>query len=176
MKQIRIDFVMERGWRWIWAAAAVAVLCIAGLVGWQVQKSMKTFRGIEDQIAITKEKMPIPGPPPLPVVDLKHASSEQAAKLLQQDLNKVFSSAENLKEPGVRLRSLTLDNLSSTVRLEFELDALPKASSLTDALNVGYEDRPWQIESVNGAGSNIASGFATTQTFRGLWFAQLDKL
>jgi hypothetical protein len=176
MKQIRIDFVIDRRWLWIWAATTVALLCLAGLVGWQVQKSTKTFRGIESQIAITKEKMPVPGPPSLPVVDLKHASSEQAAKLLQKDLNKVFSSAENLKEPGVRLRSLTLDNLSGTVRLEFELDALLKASSLTAALNAGYEDRPWQMESVNGVGSNIPNAFTTTQTFRGFWLAQLDKL
>lgn len=176
MKQIHINFVIDRGWRWIWAAAGVAVLCLAGLVGWQVQKSMKKLRGIEAQIAVTKEKIPVASPPSLPVVDLKHASSEQAAKLLQQDLNKVFSSAENLKDPGVRLRSLTLDNLTGTVRLEFELDTLSRASSLTVALNAGYEDRPWQLESVNGAGPNIASGFATTQTFRGLWLAQLDKL
>lgn len=176
MKQIRIDFVSDGRWRWIWATATVAILCLVGLTGWHLHKSMKRFRGLESQIVIAKDKMPIADPASSPVVDLKYASSVQAAKLLQQDLNKIFSSAENLKEQGVRLRSLTLDNLSGMVRLEFELDTLPKASSLTAVLNAGYEDRPWQMESVNGVGSNIAIGSATTQTFRGLWFAQLDKL
>ncbi|WP_036838898.1 hypothetical protein [Polaromonas sp. CF318] len=66
-------------------------------------------------------------------------------------MNKVFASAENLKEIGVRLRGLTLNGTAGVLRLEFELDAMPKASAVTEALNGGYESRLWQLESLTGA-------------------------
>jgi hypothetical protein len=88
----------------------------------------------------------------------------------------VFASAENLKETGVRLRNLNLDGAAGVLRLEFELGAMDKASTVTEALNGGYERRPWQLESVTGAGGGSQIGFASAQVVRGLWFVQLSKL
>lgn len=42
--------------------------------------------------------------PVLNPADPRYASAEQAARLLQLDLNKAFAVVENIKEPGVRLR------------------------------------------------------------------------
>lgn len=42
---------------------------------------------------------------------------------------------------------------AGVLRLEFELGAMAKASTVTEALNGGYESRPWQLESVTGGGS-----------------------
>jgi len=65
--------------------------------------------------------------------------------LLQQNRNKVFSSAENLKRIGVLLRGFNLDGTASVLRLGFELDAIQKASAVTEAFNGGYENRPRQL-------------------------------
>ena len=66
--------------------------------------------------------------------------------------------------------------IGQRLRLEFELDAMPTASLVTAALNGGYENRPWQLESVTGAGGGGQIGFASAQVVRGLWFVQVGKL
>ena len=80
-----------------------------------------------------------------------------------QNLNKVFASAENLKEPDTRLRNLSFDGSSSALRLEFEIDSLPRAASVTAILNAGYDSQPWQLESVRASGSGRMVGWAWAQ-------------
>lgn len=72
------------------------------------------------------------------------------------------------------MRSLNLDGTIDVLRLEVELDAMTTASIVTAALNVSYENRPWQLHSMTGGGGQI--GFASTQVVRGLWFVQISKL
>ena len=106
-----------------------------------------------------------------------------------QNLNKVFASAENLKEPDTRLRNLSFDGSSSALRLEFEIDSLPRAASVTAILNAGYDSQPWQLESVTASGSGANGGVGmgtspmsaspfvpTSQSLRGVWSVQLGKL
>lgn len=176
MKAIDIDFVVDKRWRWIWATVAFCALCLAGAVAFYWQKSNEATRDIESRVNLVKQQMAQLNARRVIVADPKQASAEQAVQLLQQDLNKVFASAENLKETGVRLRNLNLDGTAGVLRLEFELDAMGKASTVTEALNGGYESRPWQLESVTGAGGGSQIGFASAQMVRGLWFVQLSKL
>lgn len=150
--------------------------CLMGVAGWQWHQSSQTMRERDRLISIARQDLALLNAPKEMPLSPKKASAEQAAKLLQQDLNKVFSTIEVLKEPGVRLRSLSLDGSSSVVRLEFEIDSVAKATALTAVLNAGYDGRPWQLEGVSSAGNNNAMGFATTQTVRAIWFVELGKL
>jgi hypothetical protein len=176
MKAIAIDFVADKRWRWVWAAAAFCAVCLAGGVVLYWQKSSQVTRDIESRAGLAKQQIAQLNARRVVVADPKQASAEQAVQLLQQDLNKVFASAENLKEIGVRLRNMNLDGAAGVLRLEFELDAIAKASTVTEALNGGYESRPWQLESVTGAGGGGQIGFASAQMVRGLWFVQIGKL
>jgi hypothetical protein len=176
MKSINIDFVADKRWHWVWAAAALGAVCLAGAVGVYWQKTNRALQDIENRTAITQQQITQLNARRVVVADPRQASAEQAVQLLQQDLNKVFASAENLKETGVRLRGLTLDGAAGVLRLEFELDAMPTASIVTAALNGGYESRPWQLESVTGAGGGGQIGFASAQVVRGLWLVQISKL
>ena len=176
MKAIAIDFVLDKRWRWIWAAVAFCAVCLAGAVAVYWQKAIQATRDIESRANLSQQQIAQLNARRVVAADPKQASAEQAVQLLQQDLNKVFASAENLKEIGVRLRNLNLDGTAGVLRLEFELDAMAKASTVTEALNGGYESRPWQLESVTGAGGGGQIGFASAQMVRGLWFVQLSKL
>lgn len=177
MKTIEIDFVADKCWRRVWATAALCAVCLAGAVGVHWQKTNRALQDIESRSASTQQQITQLNARRVLVADPRQANAEQAVQLLQQDLNKVFASAENLKETGVRLRGLTLDGNAGMLRLEFELDAMPTASTVTAALNAGYESRPWQLESVTGAGGGAGQvGFASGQVLRGLWVVEIGKL
>lgn len=176
MRALQIDFIKDKRWRWVWAVGAVSALVLLALTFWKWQYAHQTLREFDDRIGgFTQQAAQMNAVQPV-VVDARQASSEQAAKILQQDLNKVFASTENLKEMGVRLRNLNLDSPAGTLRLEFELDSLPRAASLTAVLNGGYDNRPWQLESVTGANATNTMGIPSAQTLRGLWSVDLRKL
>lgn len=176
MREIRIDFISDRRWRWVWALALLSAACFAGIYARQWHKSSKAAQDTENLISVAKESLALLSAPKEVPLNPKRLSAEQAAKLLQQDLNKAFATIEKLKEPGARLRSLNFDGASGVLRLEFEIDSVANAAALTAVLNAGYDTRPWQLEAVSGAAANNTMGFATAQAMRGLWFAELGKL
>ncbi len=177
MKPLQIDFIPDRRWRVLWAVAAVLGSGIVGATGWHAWQSLQSTQGLQSQIALTKlqvQKLQTQlSPPPNP----RHDSLAQAAKLLQQDLGRAFATIENLKEEGVRLRAVKLDANSGTLQLEYELDAMARAATVTALLNAGYDSRPWRMESVGGAAGNNTGGFAApNQVLRATWVTQLDRL
>lgn len=176
MKPIQIDFIEDRRWQWVWAFAVLFGVCVMAWASWHWQKTSSTVRDAENRIGVAGQQLKLLDAPKEIRLNPRHASAEQAAKLLQQDLNKVFATVENLAEPGTRLRNLSLDGSSGILRLEFELDSMNRAASLTTLFNTGYENRPWQLESVSSVASNNPMGFAVAQVIRGIWTVQLDKL
>lgn len=176
MKPIQIDFIVDKRWQWVWATALIFGVSLMGWASWQWQITSRAVRDTESRIGIAGQQLKLLNAPKEIRLNPRHASAEQAAKLLQQDLNKVFATVENLAEPSTRLRNLSLDGTSGILRLEFEVDSMSRAASLTSIFNTGYENRPWQLESVGGAANNNPMGFATAQTIRGIWTVQLDKL
>lgn len=175
MKPVQINFVPDTRWRRLWAAAALCVLGLIGTAGWYVWQINAAIKELEARIGTAQQQLKdlrLPSP-----TDPRYASAEQAARLLQQDLNKAFAAVENLKEPGVRLRNLHLDAAANALRLEYELDSVGKASTITELLNTGYDNHPWQLESVNTAGGSTQAGFMPmAQAVRGIWAVQLGKL
>jgi hypothetical protein len=110
-------------------------------------------------------------------VDPRRDASLQAAKLLQYDLNKVFATVENLTEPGTRLVSLSVDATASLVKLEYQLDSMPRAASVTAALNAGLDRSLWSLESatITAGQQGHTSGFIPMPV-RANWSAGLDSL
>jgi hypothetical protein len=180
MKPVRLDFIEDRRWRLVWSAALVCALALAGNLIWRLVPIYEA-QG-EEQALIAAAQLQLQNKPTSVQGEAnpRFASLSQAAQLLQQDLNPAFASAENLQEPGVRLRSLTLEAGEGSLRLEYDLESMVKASAITDLLNTGYEQRPWQLESVSGsADSGTVGGMPMTPTtsgFRGVWTVQLKKL
>lgn len=167
MKPVHIEFIENTHWRWVWGAALVASV---GLLAYGVWRADVLHLGTQQETAraaALQTQLQLLRTPPPAQVDPRSNSTQLAAQLLQWDLNKAFAAVENLQAPGARLRGLTLEATANTLRLEYELDAMDKAATITEALNAGYESRPWQLESVSAA---------TAPMFRGQWVAQLKKL
>lgn len=173
MKPIRIEFIEDTRWRAVWTMTVLACTIIVGYTVWQWRVDAAAIKAIEEQIADVKRKA-AEVQAAQNRVDPRGASVKAMTKLLQRDLNKVFAVVENVQEPGVRLRSLSLDESSGSLRLEYELESMAHASTVTTALNAGYERGPWQLENVSGALAQRTGG--GQQAFRGSWSAQLDKL
>lgn len=168
MKPVHIEFIENTRWRWVWGGALVVGGCLLAYCVWRAGQINQATQQESARIATLQTQLQLlrtPAPPAQ--ADPRSASTQLATQLLQLDLNKAFAAAENLQAPGTRLRGLTLEATANTLRLEYELDSMDKASTITEALNTGYEGRPWQLESVSAA---------TAPTFRGQWVGQLKKL
>ncbi len=177
MKPVHIDFIADRRWRSVWTLALVVGLGIVGASGWRAWQTLQSTQALQSQIAQVKQQAQQLQSQLSPPIDPRHDNLAQTAKLLQQDLGKFFAVIENLKEEGVRLRAVNLDASSGTLHLEYELDTLARAASVTALLNAGYETRPWHMESVGAAAGSNAQGFATpVQALRAKWVTQLNRL
>jgi len=181
MKAVQIEFIENQRWRWVWALAVIGCLSLMSALAWRWVQ-LNTVAAQENQrIAALQTQFQQHNTPVQNKVDPRQASAEQAAQLLQQDLNKGFATAENLQEPGVRLRGLTLENTSGVLRLEYDLDSVVKAAAVTEALNAGYENRPWRLEGVSTTADSSIEHRAVISmplapVFRGVWSVQLKNL
>lgn len=176
MKSIRVDFVPRKAWQGIWATAGICVLCVAGAAGWRWMELHTAAQALADQLQSVQQEIQRLRQPVTNAADPRYASAEQAARLLQLDLNKAFAVVENIREPGVRLRNMQLEPGSNTLRLEYELDAMAKTTLITELLNAGYDVPPWQLESVTSMPPSQAGFMAISQIARGIWSAQLSRL
>ncbi len=177
MKPVQIDFIPDQRWRVIWAVAVVLSLGVVGATGWRAWQSLQSTQALQSQIALAKLQAQQLQSQLNPPASPRHDSLAQAAKLLQHDLGKAFATIENLKEEGVRLRAVNLDANSGTLQLEYELDTMARAATVTALLNAGYETRPWRMESVGAAiGSSPAAPMAQVSGMRALWVTHLERL
>lgn len=180
MKPVQIEFIEDHRWRWVWASALVCCLGIVGGLAWRGHQAEQAAQQERARISAVREHLQQLRTPATIPVDPRRTSSELAAQLLQRDLNLAFSTVEHLQEPGARLRGLAWEAAANTLRLEYALDSVLKASAVTEALNAGDDRRPWQLESVGGGGANGASGSVSMVSgppaFRGVWSVQLQKL
>ncbi len=192
MKTLNIQFIHTRHWQGLWC---IALMCFAGLLIIYATRYHTLYTKEQStQVLINqlgKQAAPIPVQPK--PVDPRSANVQLVASTLQNDLNRVFTLVEAVKEPNARLRNLSLDTPSNTLRLEYELDSMARASSVTVLLNAGYPEGPWRLESVNAAAANNAAASFTPVAapgapsavpssapnpgqFRALWSAHTAKL
>ncbi|MDP2369385.1 hypothetical protein [Rhodoferax sp.] len=177
MKPVRIDFIPDQRWRTLWAVALLLALFMLSAAGWRAWQTWKSTQALQSQIALAQHQAQPLQAQLNPPANPRHDSLAQAARLLRQDLGKAFAMIENLKEEGVRLRAVNLDANSGTLQLEYEIDTLARAATVTALLNAGYETRPWRLESVGAAlGGSPAALAAPTTGMRALWVTQLERL
>lgn len=177
MKPVRIDFIPDQRWRVLWAVALLLALSMLGAAGWRAWQTWKSTQTLQSQIAQAQQQAQEFRAQLNPPANPRHDSLVQAAKLLRQDLGKAFAAIENLKEDGVRLRAFNLDANSGTLQLEYEIDNLARAATVTSLLNAGYETRPWRLESVGAVAGGNTPGFAApVQMLRATWVTQMGNL
>lgn len=180
MKPIRINFIEDTRWRVLWLAVLACVLLGSGILTWQalrIQQTIQTTQARIDLLTSQLQKLSTPSAQPL---NPQQTSASKALQLLQQDLNPLFTTVENIKEVGVRLRRLDLDAHTGSIGLEFELDSMLKANTVTTVLNAGYDNRPWQLGTITAptgpTAGNSPFGFSSTPAVRAVWSTQLNKL
>lgn len=177
MKPVQIDFVPDLRWRTVWLVTAFVCAGIVGATGMVVWKSHNASIAARKELAAINLKIEQLRAPKQEVVDPRRDASIQAAKLLQYDLNKVFATVENLSEPGTRLASLSVDATASLVRLEYQLDSMPRAASVTAVLNAGLERSQWNLESVVATPAQQGlMAMPGLMPVRGVWSANLERL
>lgn len=176
MKPVRIDFVEDnsRLWAWFFVLAVAAALIGATATHWirlRQDTAVRTAEAAALQLqadAVRKAQAAVTNP--------RLASTQRAAKLLQQDLNGVFAVVENYKEPGVRLRAITIDVTGNAVRVEYDLDSVQKVAELTAYLNGGHERGPWKLESVRGNRAGGLHQLASTVSAQASFVTSLNAL
>ena len=172
MKPLHIDFIAHQGWRKLWLVFGVLALAMVFLFAWQWWYIKQDMMAVQVKTDAIKAQLLQQTAKP----KLDDSASEHALKLLSLDLNPILTTAENIKEPGARLKQLSILATASSARLEFELDALANASNISAALNAGYDAAPWQLESVT-ASSNTTPGLpASSQSSRAVWISKMEKL
>lgn len=177
MREINIEFIEDRRWRFLWSV--IAIVCAGLLIAmtWLGYQISQEKREINLQIQSTRLMMPSAPIVGIQKQDARYASSLKAASLLQFDLNKVFSTIENIAEPSTRLINVTFDASTGSLRLEYELDSVEVAVVLTEKLNDGYELRPWQLESLSTSRSNISNAIPSSAAKTiGIWHCQIKNI
>ena len=68
---------------------------------------------------------------------------------------------ENVDVSGTRLTSVELDLASGKLGLEYTLEQSTLAQTVTEALNSGYENRPWQLSRIASDARRTSNGILT---------------
>ncbi|OYQ43398.1 hypothetical protein CHU94_00125 [Rhodoferax sp. TH121] len=168
----------------MWAVCAVFVLVIAGTFAWKaselVAEAQATAAEMERMQSETDRLRRLSAPKPHP----RSASALKAVTLLQFDVNKVFSAMENVDVAGTRLTGVTLDMASGNLAMEYALEQSTQGQAITEALNSGYDARPWYLDRISSspASAVIAGSVFTTPgglpklAHNGLWRVAVSKL
>jgi hypothetical protein len=177
MKKLSFEFVKDQRWRWIWVFVGVCIvgLLLSSTIDWRRYKADKAL--IENQSELLRKPVLNAVKPDVAKLDDRHSSTSKALNLIQQDLNLVFATIENINDSAIRLSSMALDISSGLLRLEYELDSIEVAVVLTEKLNGGYELRPWQLESLNA--TRVAASLnsqAVNPKVIGIWTAKLKNI
>jgi hypothetical protein len=180
MKTLHIEFIHSQRWKWVWLLSAVGVSVSGILYAMQYRELSNARKVVETHIhELNKQLLPIAAQPI--AANPRRNTDLQVANTLQNDLNRVFTAIEVVKEPNTRLRNLSLDASSSTVRLEYEIDTVARATSVTLSLNAGYTEAVWRLESINSvsaatSGGTPVIGVPVVSLFRAIWSVNSSKL
>ena len=184
MKPMHVNFAEKRALPRAWIIIVLVALVLAGVWLWQTMKLRDQSQHIAQQLEQARTQLQALQRP----VEMQTAvgienqhpqyrkQAQQAAGILQADLNKAFSALESLKIAGVRLQSLNVNVAQNLVEVEFEFAQLAQASEISEALGGGYSPSPWQLQSTNAQARSAGVGQAVTGVYVGRWQAKLSAL
>jgi hypothetical protein len=165
----RIEFVRPRFPIALWVGFAFLFAVVAGGT---VVRHQQLNAARHDKVEATRTLLIRIAGAKVPAPQPRALSLEQTASALRVDLNKVFSTAENAQEPGSQLKSIAFDE-SGRLRFEYTIDSVPRSSSITAALNAGYESPVWTLEGIMESSTTQSFG---AQSYRAAWRAAYSKL
>lgn len=167
MKPVYIDFVPPRAWKVIWLIAAVFMLSIAGVTGWQVWKQRQVQSSLQAELVRLQAGLKLRAAPEEPVVNPREASERAAQRLMQRDWNQLFDAVENPALSDVRLVQLSFDSDTGQARVEYEIGDIAIGTLVTSALNENSSGVVWRLEQLN-----TSPAIASANKVRGTWRAQ----
>jgi hypothetical protein len=176
MKPIRIEFVPQRRWLVYWSGLCIVLVVTSGMF-YTRQRAVDVAReSLEAQSGKANVQIVAIRPSSQHSSDANKAAadlslSRAAQGHLQQDWNPAFATIENVMEPGARLLQVSMDSASGNIRLEYEVESLAEATTLTSSMNSGIVAAPWNLESVTA--SSVTGG---SQRMHATWSAKLKDL
>jgi hypothetical protein len=185
MKPMQINFARKRQPRWVLPALALIAAGLVSAWGWNALQLREQGHQLSQQIKEAKAQTEALQRQAKSSSDSAGAAAlhpqyrkqaQQAAALLQADLNKAFTALENLKIPGVRLQSLNVNVAQNLVEVELEFTQLAQASEISEALGGGYATSPWQLQSTAAQTRSASPGQAAIAAYLGRWQAKLSSL
>lgn len=185
MKPIKIDFVKPAVYPWIWGVTALLLAMILIGFAWKGQsirlQKAAVLSSTNELQAKLQALQAITNTPQAPNLDSsKQRQASQIAQRLQIDLDKPLRTLESLQIPGVRLRSLAIDNQQSSIEIELDLPSLQQLAIVSEALGTGYSKSPWVLLSTtaqNQVSTNQMVGTTTNNSaYVGRWRAKLTEL
>lgn len=165
MRPLRIDFISPTRWRLVWAVCSVFVLVIASAFAGKASELVAEVQATTAEMARIQSETDRLHRLSAPKANPRSASASKAVTLLKFDVNKVFSAMENVDVAGTRLTGMTLDMASGNLAMEYALEQSTQGQSITDALNAGYDTRPWHLDRLSGTSGGA---LPTVNTFSAL--------
>lgn len=183
MKTIRVEFSVPAAWRYVWAGLGLFSAALLLALTWYLYALSKSEKELRFQLDELQQQVGLRQTPPTQTASPRQAAAQRALASLQFDLNKVFSTIENVKVSGARLTAVTFDMGSGSLVLEYILESPSHAQAVTDALNSGYDSRPWRlnrVESTSAAAAGVSSQSAVYSsprpTARASWQVAMHSL
>ena len=157
MKRIDIEFVTSRSWIAVWVVAGLISALVLGYCGWRYQAVESEMSRERVRLADLQQQWQKATQIKSVTSPTWQTSVSQARQRLAFDNSKVFAVIESVDVKGVRLKGLTLDVPSDILRLEYALEQATAATTVTDALNAGYDKRPWRLERITASAETQGS-------------------
>lgn len=174
MKAVNIDWVAGHRLSAVWLALGFAACIVLGTAAGYDVKLRRDTAAVDREIATLRLRLQqaTAGEQERAAPNPRHASLAQAARLLSQDLNPVFTTVERVDIAGALLRSLSIDVKTGEVRAEYELDDFARVAEVDEAFNAGLTERPWKLEraTVSASQSGMSAGV------RAAWRVSLQAL
>ena len=174
MKAISVEFVASRAWRWVWGVTAALLVSVFTFTGWKWYQAAKAAKPTQQALVEARAQLEKFKQREAPLIDPRAASLQQASDLLQRNLNSIFSTAENMQEPGTKLKSLSYDATANTLRLDYELDSMARSSSVTAVLNAGYEKKPWSLDAATATATGQSGTSTNAVSARASWTGRIS--
>ena len=175
MSHVTIQFVRDQRWIVVWLVGVVVVCGLAAAIGEVARLLRHELASQGTKVADIRQQIAALQPRAQEAEKVAAPQASQLAVLLQGDINRAFAAAESQQEAGVRLRAMSYEAVAGELRLEFELDSIARAASVTANLNAGMDAQPWTMQQITASEAIAQSKSAPHAVARGTWVVELSK-
>jgi hypothetical protein len=178
MKALHVEFVAPRAWLIVWTIAGLLLGAMVVSFAWKgMSTSRDNTRSADQSVAVRNELISWKLSKNTPAKP-RDTSTVKAMSDVLFDQNKVFAVVESVDVSGTRLASFSFDAAAGILRIEYTMEAATKAAEITEALNAGYENRPWQLDRVTSTNPSTGAppAGATPMNVVGSWSSKINSL